>query len=235
MLETWSSIPFNLQVAVVVALGILFLVVSRMTQSRGFKKQVTHSKQVKGEVVKYLLRNLDAAHYLTTKTIRDNEVVGVYNTETIILGLKAVSKLEKIDNRLNILENSHINSQVSSYVRDIRQSLSEIYHMENHLYEHKKKSQQIIISYDREFIKLSADLDNSEKAADLKQSFHKEINNYKQMVMELENSYKAKRELAHTRLHSLNEHNESIQNFLEDYRRKHVDSKKLYLTKLTYA
>jgi len=233
--ETLLSVPITFQVGLIIALGLLFLISIKMTQNKGFKKQILQSKKLKAEVVKYLLNNLDAALYLTNKTIRDNEIVGIYNTETIILGFRAINKLEKIDNRLNILEDHQIKTQLSDYIRDIKQLLTNAYHMENHLYEYKKRSEQIILSYDREFNKLNAKEKTMEEAMELKRSFKKEINDHKQMVTTLESTYAQQRDAVHKELIKLNTRNEAVQDLLEDYKRKQVDAKKFYASKLVYA
>jgi len=234
VLESILSIPGSLRAGVVFILGLLFLITLTMTKNRGFKKQILQSKGLKAEIVKYILSNLDAANYLTNKIIRDNEIIGVYNTETLILGLRAVNKLEKIDNRLNILGDSQLKTHLSDYIQALKHLLAGTYHMENHLYEYKKKSEQILLSYDREFIKLSSE-DDTQKALDVKKSFRTEISNYKRMVNELESTYEEKRGAVHQELLSLNKTNDSLQVLLENYKRKHVDTKKFYATKLVYA
>jgi len=233
-LESLLSIPMALQTGVVFALGFLFLITLTMTKNMGFKKQVLQSKRLKAEIVKYILNNLDAANYLSLKIIKDNEIVGVYNTETLILGLRAVNKLERIDNRLNILGDHQIKTHLSNYIQNLKQLLTKTYHMENNLYEYKKRSAQILLSYDREFIKLSSE-DDIQKALEVKKSFKTEIDNHKRMVRELENTYEEQRRVVHQELLNLNITNDSLQVLLDNYKRKHVDTKKFYASKLVYA
>ena len=234
ILEILLSIPIALQAGVVFVLGLVFFVIIKMTQNRGFKNQILQSKRLKAEIVKYILSNLDAANYLSNKIIRDNEIIGIYNTETLILGLRAVNKLEKIDNRLNILGDPLIKTHLSDYIQNLKQLLTRTYHMEDHLYEYKKRSEQIILSYDREYNKLSSE-DDTQKAMDVKKSYKTEINNYRREVRELERTYEEQRESVHQGLLTLNETNDYLQTLLEDYKRKHVDGKKFYANKLVYA
>jgi len=233
--QALMSIPFTYLMGVVLILGLSFLITITMSQNRGFRDKILHSKKLKSEMIKYLLGNLDAAYYLINKTIKDNEIIGIYNTETIILAMNAVNKLEKAQSHLSLLEDAEITEQVNSYIQEIRDLLSQTYHMENYIYDYKKKSEQLILSYDREFNRLNTQEGDFERAAELKQTFKQEMNKYKQMVRVLENSYTQQRTTTAQMLVELNKRNENLQELLENYKKKQIDAKRFYASKLVYA
>lgn len=233
--ELLLSIPLSLQIGVVVALGLLFLIYSTMAKNKGFKQKILQSKKVKSEVVRYLSNTLQTIHYLTNKTIKDNEVIGMYNTETVILGLRALSKLEKVNNNLHLLEDGDLTHNISNYTDYLKETLSGIYNMEDHFYEYKKGSEQTILAYDRAFHRLNSDKETMDEAMELKKEFKKELEAYKYNLNELENTCTKKREQFHKQLESLNDQNLTLQSSLELYKRKHIDAKRFYARKLVYA
>ncbi len=208
-----------------------------MTRSSRFKDKIITSKKVKEDIVNNLLKNLDALHYLTVKILRDKEIIGVYNTETLILSMQTVVKNEKLEEAFDNLNDNSLSTIVSNYNDDMKAVLVDIYNMETNLYENKKSSEQLILTYDRQFSKLNADFEtnNSEGIYELKQRFKKEMSEYKGKINELEETSKARREDFASDLNKLNTKNGQIQSILEDYKKKNVETKKLYIKQLVYA
>ncbi len=235
LIEILLSIPPGILFGVAAALGLLLLLQLTMTKNRGFKEQILQSKKLKAEVIKYLVKNLETAHFLTDKTIKDNEVIGMYNTETIILNLRILDKIENILNRLPALEDDVISQKTSEYTQNLKSVLTDIYYMEENYYEYKKKSEQTVITYDREFRKLMADGKLEHEAAALKKEFKKELEVYKENIAKMENTGLVKRDDYHNMLTGLNQQNLVLQELVDTYKQKNIDAKKFYPSKLVYV
>lgn len=233
--EMLLSIPLGLHLGFVFALGMVFLIYSTMAKNRGFKQKIQTSKKLKAEVVDFLSYNLESVYFLTEKIIKDNEVVGMYNTETVTLGLRALSKLENTTTSTKYLEDEYIRNKFEFYMSDLKKVLETIYTTENDIYDYKKSSEQTIISYDRAFHKLSAEESTWDDAAKLKKSFKHKLEAYKKNINEMERQYHQHRENFHHQLISLNQQNIYLQSLLDMYRRKNIDAKRLYIRKLVYA
>lgn len=231
------TVPFRLQIAIVIILGILLISRVVMTKQKTFKENLLKLKELKSEVIKRTLKELDILSYLNDKLRRDKEVIGLYNTETIILALQAVNRIEKLDQSLNELKNAVFVPQVKDYTQKIKVVLSTIYHLETNLYETKKKSEQLLLSYDRAFYKLNSENnhDRTEEIKELKQNFKKEMAAYKVKMSELEETYLNRRNEMEKQLAELQKSNEFLQDRIERYKREHIENKKLYIKHLVYA
>ena len=229
------NIPMPYQITIVVVLGVVFVALIIMNKSKSYKEKILSAKNSKRKVIKELLKHMDASHYLTDKTLNDHEIIGIFNTDTILSGLKAINNLENISTKLNSLDNLVLQTQIEDYINDKKYTLSSVYNVENDIYNKKKDSELMIIYYDREFSKLSKEIENAEKLKEIKKTYIQEIGDYKQKVNQLSETYEKHRKDLAKELLELNNKNSKIQDMIAEHKEKNVDSKKLYIKQFVYA
>ncbi|MFC1722404.1 hypothetical protein ACFL0C_02005 [Patescibacteria group bacterium] len=236
ILKSLINLPLELQFGVVALLGILFILTIKMRHSNRFKEKVLKSKNVKREIVKYLFKNLESLDYLSKKLANDKEIVHEFNTETALLALKSTNNIERLVSKLNVLEDNELSSLIDEYTTEAKYIVSSIYNLETDIYEKHKEYQQRLRQYEREFHILSNEEKiPNEKIAELRTAFKNEMQAYKEKVKILEDTYAQNREELAKHLLKTNVKNHDVQRMLLNYKKKEVDSRKLYIKELVYA
>ena len=70
-LDILINVPLNIQLSVVIVLGLLFIVSIKLTKESSFRQNLLKSKHRKGDILKKVLKQVDALHYLTVKLQND--------------------------------------------------------------------------------------------------------------------------------------------------------------------
>lgn len=231
--ETIFGMPFDMQLALVVAVSSTILYVTKLKSSNNNDEDEKNNKEMKEKILNEISIHLDTLNYLTSKVIADREVIGVFNTETLILSLKSVKNLEKSIENFHLLNDAELHKLVQEYTESVNDALSTTYKIENEIYKKQKEAEQVVIAYNREFDSLVKSYDN-EDLADLKKQFQAEIREYKEKVRELTEEYSNSRDSLANNLEKINQINNELIFKLTGKESRHSTSK-VGVRELVYA
>lgn len=216
-------------------LGILFIGVKKMIKSKEFKDNIISMKRHKGELITHVNKYVDATYYLSKKLISDKEIIGNFNTETAILALNAVKKIEGVLDKLHILEDTKLQNLIKQYHTDTKYVFSSIYNIEKDIYNKMLESEKLLVGFNREFDRLIRAPSNEEEIALVKQAFKSELSGYRTKIKQLEQTYSTHRNELELALHNQIKTGEDIMTYLNVHQKRHVETKKLFIKKLVYA